>query len=61
VAVNDRLQVRFHPVMSQVCDVAGHLDGPPLTDFPIRHGERFSPNWLRVDYRDDCWTGQFGY
>jgi hypothetical protein len=61
VAVNDRLQVRFHPVMSQVCGVAGHLDGPPLTDFPIVDGGRFSPNRLRIDYLNDTWRGQFGY
>jgi hypothetical protein len=61
VAVSDRLQVRFHPVMSQGCSVEGHLDGPPLADFPIVHGERFSPNWLDIGYEDGQWTGQFGY
>lgn len=61
VAVNERLSVRFHPVMSQGCDVAGHRDGPPLTDFPIVDPERFSPGWLRIDYRGGGWTGDFGY
>jgi hypothetical protein len=61
VAVNDQLQVRFHPVMSQVCSVEDNLDGPPLADFPIVRQERFSPQWLTIDYRDGHWQGQFGY
>ena len=61
VAVNDKLAVRFHPVMSQRCEVEDNLDGPPLTDFPIVHGERFSPTWLEIDYRDGQWGGEFGY
>jgi hypothetical protein len=61
VPVNDRLHVRFRPVMSQGCDVAGHLDGPPLTDFPIVAGERFTPGRLEIDYRDGEWCGQFSY
>jgi hypothetical protein len=61
MAVNERLLVRFHPVMSQGCSVEGHLDGPPLTDFPIVHGERFSPSWLSISYEKGQWRGQFGY
>lgn len=61
VAVSDKLKVRFHPVMSQVCSVDDNLDGPPLTDFPIVRGERFSPGWLEIGYRDGRWSGRFGY
>ena len=61
VSVSDRLQVRFHPVMSQACSVDANLDGPPLADFPIVHGERFSPGWLNIGYEKGQWTGQFGY
>lgn len=61
VNVNDKLSLRFHPVMSQRCEVEDNLDGPPLTDFPIVHGERFSPTWLEIDYQDGQWQGAFGY
>lgn len=61
VSVNDKLSLRFHPVMSQHCEVDENLDGPPLTDFPIVHGERFSPSWLQIDYRNGQWSGEFGY
>jgi len=61
VAVNDQLHIRFHPVMSQTCSVEDNLDGPPLADFPIVRQERFSPQWLSIDYRDGHWQGQFGY
>jgi len=59
--VTDRLQVRFHPVMSQGCSVAGHEEGPPLADFPIVRQERFSPQWLHLDYGQGHWQGDFGY
>lgn len=61
VMVSDRLAVRFHPVMSQGCSVDQHLDGPPVTDFPIVRQSRFSPRWLIIDWRDGQWHGDFGY
>lgn len=61
ITVTGHLRVRFHPVMSQVCSVAGHLDGPPLTAFPIVHGERFTPKWLEIGYQHGQWCGRFGY
>lgn len=62
VAVNERLSVSFRPVMTQSCsvdDVEG--DEPPVTDFPITNPAAFVPHWLRIDYRDGQWQGEFGY
>jgi hypothetical protein len=61
VPLNDSLNVRFHPVMSQGCSIDENGNGPPLTDFPIVGAERFSPQWLIIDYRDGHWQGEFGY
>jgi hypothetical protein len=62
VAVNDRLRVRFRPVMTQSChvdEIAG--EAPPLTDFPVVNPAAFVPHWLRIDYRNGQWQGEFGY
>lgn len=61
VMVGDKLGVRFHPVMSQVCEVDHNPDGPPLTDFPIVGAGRFSPGWVEIRYHDGQWSGEFGY
>lgn len=62
VAVNDRLRVRFRPVMTHSChvdEIAGKA--PPLTDFPVVNAAAFVPHWLRIDYRNGQWRGEFGY
>ena len=61
VAVQPGLCVRFHPVMSQRCEVAETDGAPPLTDFPIKRPEAYVPKWLRVDYREGAWHGEFGF
>ncbi len=61
VAVQPGLCVRFHPVMSQRCEVSQTDGAPPLTDFPIKRPEAYVPKWLRVDYRDGGWHGEFGF
>jgi hypothetical protein len=62
VRVDERLMVRFRPVMTQSCSV-GEVEGdePPVTDFPIVNPAAFVPHWLRLDYRDGQWQGEFGY
>ena len=60
-AIDSRLEVGFRPVMTRACAASG-LDGPPpLDDFPIVKPEAFVPRWLRIDYRDGTWQGEFGY
>lgn len=61
-AVNDQLRVHFHPVMSRACSME-EADGapPPLTDFPIAKPDAYTPHWLRIDYRNGEWEGEFGF
>ncbi len=59
--VNDRLSVRFRPLMTRHCSVS-EIDGtPPSDDFPIANPRPFVPNWLAIDYRRGEWVGDFGY
>jgi len=59
--VNDKLQLRFRPVMTASCDNNYEGDEPPLTDFPIQKPAAFTPHWLQIDYRRGQWQGEFGY
>lgn len=61
VSVSDKLAIRFRPVMTKTCEVSKDGSAPPLTDFPIEHGERYIPHWLKIDYKKGQWSGEFGY
>lgn len=61
VTVNDKLQLRFRPVMTARCGNDYEGDEPPLTDFPIARPAAFTPHWLAIDYRHGQWQGEFGY
>ncbi|MFU8836784.1 MAG: hypothetical protein ACNA75_00645 [Thiohalomonadaceae bacterium] len=62
VVVDKHLAVQFRPVMTQSCgvdEVTG--EEPPVTDFPIANPAAFVPHWLRIDFRNGHWQGEFGY
>ncbi len=56
----DKLWVHFRPVMTRTCGTDYEGEEPPLTDFPITRPEAFVPRWLRLDYRQGRWSGEFG-
>jgi hypothetical protein len=59
--LNDRMRIRFHPVMTKACSKDYEGDEPPLTDFPIANPKAYIPHWLKIDFRHDAWVGEFGY
>ncbi|MFO7602269.1 MAG: hypothetical protein R6X06_00475 [Gammaproteobacteria bacterium] len=61
VAVSERLGVTFRPVMTRACgtDYAG--EEPPVTDFPLHKAEAFMPRWLKIDFRQGEWQGEYGF
>ncbi|MCU7960100.1 MAG: hypothetical protein KZQ58_08900 [gamma proteobacterium symbiont of Bathyaustriella thionipta] len=61
VKVNDKLAMRFHPVMTSSCRVEEVNGKPPLSDFPIVNPDAYIPHWLKIDYHKGQWQGQFGY
>jgi len=36
-------------------------DEPPLTDFPIQKTNAFIPHWLKIDFKNNEWKGEFGF
>lgn len=61
VIVNDKLHLCFRPVMTRHCGIDYEGDEPPVTDFPIKHTERYIPHWLKIDNTNGKWSGEFGY
>jgi len=59
--VNDRLSVRFKPIMTRRCSVAEGGATPPSEGFPLENPRPYVPNWLSIDYRRGEWVGNFGY
>ena len=58
----EKLKVYFHPVMTRHCvvdDIRGR--DPDTETFPIKKPEKFIPRWLKLDYRNGQWNGEFGY
>ena len=61
VKVTDKLNLRFHPIMTEVCGKDYEGDEPPTTDFPIAKVAPYIPHWLKIDYQSGQWQGEFGY
>jgi hypothetical protein len=59
--VDDRLAVRFKPIMTRRCSVAEVGATPPSEGFPLDNPRPYVPNWLAIDYRRGQWVGDFGY
>jgi hypothetical protein len=61
IAINEKLSLRFRPIMTQHCGTDYEGTEPPVTDFPITEPERYVPHWLKIDYKGGQWYGEFGY
>lgn len=61
VNVTDKLAVRFRSVMTKSCGIDYEGDAPPLEDFPIKNAKAFVPHWLKVDFINNEWIGEFGF
>jgi len=59
--VNDRLAVRFTPIMTRSCSVVEGGGAPPSESFPLENPRPYVPNWLSIDFRRGQWVGNFGY
>lgn len=58
---SNQLHVAFHPVMTQACGKHYQGDAPPLADFPIVNAKPYVPKWLKLDFKNQQWLGEFGY
>jgi len=62
VVLNDKLSVRFRPVVTEQCAMREvEVANPPVKDMPVVNPERYFPHWLTLDYRHGDWIAEFGY
>jgi hypothetical protein len=62
IVLTDNLHISFRPVMTRSCSVSScDGDRPPLSDFPIEKPQSYIPRWLKLDFRNGQWCGDFGY
>ena len=59
---HSQLDLYFNPVMTSHCDISEVRGRDPDTEyFPIQKPEKFIPKWLKVDFKNNQWQGEFGY
>ena len=51
----------FRAVATQQCSIQKVGDKPPVETMPIHKPERFVPNWIRIDFHDGRWIGEYGF
>lgn len=60
-ALTDNINIRFNTVMTKSCPVSDHAGPPPVTDFKIANQKPYVPSWLTIDFKNDTWTGTYGW
>ena len=59
---NARVNLYFNPIMTSHCNVSEIRGRDPDTEyFPIQKPEKFTPKWVKLDYKNNTWQGEFGY
>lgn len=59
---NTQVKLYFSPIMTTHCNISEIRGRDPDTEyFPIQKPEKFTPKWLKLDYRHNQWQGEFGY
>lgn len=61
-ADNSQVKLYFSPIMTTYCHVEDIRGRDPDTEyFPIQKPEKFTPKWLKLDFKHNQWQGEFGY
>lgn len=59
--LNDKLAIAYSTIMTQSCAITEDTTTPPVTDFEIENQKPYVPAWLKLDYNDAIWSGEFGW
>jgi len=59
--LSENIFVRFNTVMTKACPVSDYVGPPPVTDFTISNQKPYVPNWLMIDFKNDQWSGEYGW
>jgi hypothetical protein len=59
--LNENIYLRFNTVMTKSCSVSDYIGPPPVSDFKIKNQKPYVPSWLKLDYQDGQWLGEYGW
>jgi hypothetical protein len=59
--LTENIFIRFNTVMTKTCPVSDYAGPPPVTDFKIKNLKPYVPTWLRIDYQNGLWCGEYGW
>ena len=59
--LGNNVVVGFRPVITSACSLEVSDGEPSVSDFPIKKPETYIPKWLKIDFRNNQWCGDFGY
>lgn len=59
--LSENIFVRFNTVMTKACPVSDYVGPPPVTDFTISNQKPYVPNWLMIDFKNNKWSGEYGW
>lgn len=59
-AVNDKLNITLRPVQAESCDPIEFANNHPVShEYTSIAAKRFRPSELKIDFKNDQWSGEF--
>jgi hypothetical protein len=58
--LTDRVTVGFRAYATETCQAGDQRHALESKIIPLDRAERYMPKWLKIDYRDGAWSGEFG-
>ncbi|HHH46338.1 MAG TPA: hypothetical protein ENK53_04920 [Thiotrichales bacterium] len=55
------LRIRLRAVVTETCAIDGLEGAPPVKSMPVARPAAMVPRWLRLQYGQHGWQGEFGY
>lgn len=58
--LSDRVSVGFRAFATETCQAGDQTHDLKSRNIPLARADRFMPKWLKLDYRNGAWQGEFG-
>jgi len=59
--LSKNLYVRVTAIMTKSCSVKDNIGPPSVSDFLIQNQKPYVPAWLKIQYKNGQWNGQYGW
>lgn len=58
--LTDQVTVGFRAYATETCQAGDQTHALASKRIPLERAERYMPKWLKIDYRDGAFEGEFG-